>query len=303
MKSESIVIIILTYKRNYLLVNLIELFNSLSLSYSIDLFIYDNFPNNDLDLSKYIFNNLKINYFKRQKNLGPVLNYFESLYEVSEKVSSKYISIITDDDLITYEYLRTLVELEKSNNLFDYILFNNLILNNQEKNKYKIRNYKIEYLEVLDKHTTITGTTYSTRFLQKFFKFPFIQNIDLDMFMYPMTFTFLFSKNYKVNTYPCLIHRIENEMHWGDYNHYDKFYLKRLLMYQIAFDNKFINQQEFYFLSKRLIVRNSFEYYFRLYNSKNIIIRKKLPFYFFSLVKKSLYLKLVKLVKSISKIC
>ena len=70
--------------------------------------------------------------------------------------------------------------------------------------------------------------------------------------MYPMTFTFLFSKNYIVQNEPCLIHRIENEMDWGDYNHYDKFYLNRLLMYQISFDNKFINHKEYYLLSKRL---------------------------------------------------
>ena len=76
MKYESIVIVILTYKRNKLLLNLIELINSLSLNFSIDLYIYDNFSNNDLDLSTYIFNNLKINYVKREKNLGPVLNYF-----------------------------------------------------------------------------------------------------------------------------------------------------------------------------------------------------------------------------------
>jgi len=67
MKYESIVIVILTYKRNKLLLNLIELINSLSLNFSIDLYIYDNFSNNDLDLSTYIFNNLKINYVKREK--------------------------------------------------------------------------------------------------------------------------------------------------------------------------------------------------------------------------------------------
>ena len=143
MKYESIVIVILTYKRNKLLLNLIELINSLSLNFSIDLYIYDNFSNNDLDLSTYIFNNLKINYVKREKNLGPVLNYFESLYEVSKKNSSKYISIIPDDDLITYEYLNKLNNLEKSDDLFDYVLFNNLILFNEEKNKFKIRKYNI----------------------------------------------------------------------------------------------------------------------------------------------------------------
>jgi len=303
MKYESIVIVILTYKRNKLLLNLIELINSLSLNFSIDLYIYDNFSNNDLDLSTYIFNNLKINYVKREKNLGPVLNYFESLYEVSKKNSSKYISIIPDDDLITYEYLNKLNNLEKSDDLFDYVLFNNLILFNEEKNKFKIRKYNIDYLEILDKHTTITGTTYSTRYLRSFFNLNSIKNINLDNFMYPMTFTFLFSKNYIVQNEPCLIHRIENEMDWGDYNHYDKFYLNRLLMYQISFDNKFINHKEYYLLSKRLIVRNSFEYYLRLYNSKNFTFRKKLPMYFISLIKKRIYLKLVNLFKTISKIC
>ena len=48
---------------------------------------------------------------------------------------------------------------------------------NEEKNKFKIRKYNIDYLEILDKHTTITGTTYSTRYLRSFFNLNSIKNI------------------------------------------------------------------------------------------------------------------------------
>lgn len=299
MKSNNITIVIPTYKRNKLLVSLLGLFDTLSLNFSIDIYIFDNLPTNNLNIDMYNFTNVKINYVKREKNLGPVLNYFESLKEVSKKVSTKYISIITDDDLITYEYLQNLNALEYEDDQFDFVLFNNLLLL-KEENNFKIRKYKNNYLEILDKHTTITGTTYSKTYLNHFFNLKFIKKSNLDMFMYPMTFTFLFSKNFKIINEPCLIHRIENEMHWGNYIHYEKFYLYRLIMYQISYENKFINYNEFYFLSKRLIVRNNLIYYFKLFYTKNFFLKRKLPLLFFLLIKKRLIINLVNLIKIVS---
>ena len=163
------------------------------------------------------------------------MNYFESLYEVSKKNSSKYISIIPDDDLITYEYLNKLNNLEKSDDLFDYVLFNNLILFNEEKNKFKIRKYNIDYLEILDKHTTITGTTYSTRYLRSFFNLNSIKNINLDNFMYPMTFTFLFSKNYIVLKtfimFKLTTHSTHNTTAAALYHYYESYKYPRYPIY------------------------------------------------------------------------
>jgi hypothetical protein len=297
MKLNKVTIVILTYKRNELLVNLIELFNTLSVKFSIDIYIFDNLPTNDLDLSNYSFNNVRINYFKRAKNLGPVLNYFESLHEVSKKITTKYISIITDDDLITYEYLNKLNALENENDEFDYVLFNNLLLFNEKIKKYKIRKYNVEYLEILDKHTTITGTTYSRIYLNNFFSLNFIKNINLDMFMYPMTFTFLFSKNFKIINEPCLIHRTENETHWGNYNHFEKFYLYRLKMYEIAYQENFICYNEYFNLTKRLIVRAPINYYFKLYIYYNLSFKKKLPQFFIELLYNRLIILFINIAK------
>ena len=52
--------------------------------------------------------------------------------------------IILGFDLITYEYLNKLNNLEKSDDLFDYVLFNNLILFNEEKNKFNSYNYHLQ---------------------------------------------------------------------------------------------------------------------------------------------------------------
>ena len=162
-------IVIPTYRRNNDLFNLLERF-SLS-TIPVTLHIYDNEPNNNIStvLTNLENNKLKIIYTQREQNIGPVLNFFFSLKDCSQKVTSKYISIISDDDLCTTEYLKELNKFEHINEIYDFLLFNNLILFNEKTNKYSLRGYTSSYDNIINKHTTITGTTFSILFLKSFF--------------------------------------------------------------------------------------------------------------------------------------
>jgi hypothetical protein len=292
-----ITFIILTYKRNDLLNKLLNQFIEFSKTFDIELYIYDNNPENVFNIKNIDPHNLKINYIKREYNIGADLNYFYSLNSVSKISNSNYTSIISDDDIPTYEYLKEINILENSGLLYDYFLCNNLILYNFKTNIYTLRNYKNSYYEVLDKHTTITGTSYSNNYLKFIFNHKFTNEENLKLFSYPMTFTFLFSKNYHLINTPCLFHTIENEIFWGTYIHFDKFYYNRLYMYQICFINNLITYNDFYFLSKRLITRNNILYYYKLFKSKNLLINKNLLKFLIPL----LYKNFIKYIFSFSK--
>jgi len=271
-----ITFIILTYKRNDLLSNLINQFKEFDKHFDIELFIFDNNPENNFNINNLLSRNISIKYIKRDFNIGADLNFFYSLKYVSNLSIAKYTTIISDDDLITYDYLKEINNFENSQLTFDYILCRNMIIYNFQKNLFTLRSYKNTYYEILDKHTTITGTTYSNIFLKNVFNFHFTNEENLKLFSYPMTFTFLFSKNYSLINKPCLIHTVENEMFWGSYNHFEKFYYNRLYMYQLCFCNNLISNKDFKFLTKRLITRNSIIYYFKLYKHNNLIIYNKL---------------------------
>jgi hypothetical protein len=276
----SLNIVILTYKRNKELFRLINSINIDSRNYNIGLYIFDNNPDNNIeeDLKKFNINSLKIFYTKRDKNIGPVLNFFDSLNSTKKLVKSKYISIISDDDYFTTSYLDELWALENRNidNDFDYILFNNLILLNESTEKYSMRSYNsLNYLSLIENHSTITGTTFSIKYLNLFFK----NNMDygyLNNFMYPMVYMFLFSKKYKVIHTPCIIHVTNNFIHWDYSNNYKRFFYNRLLMFQDAYLFGSLSLDDFLYLSKSLISRNSISYYFKLFFEKDLLVRRHL---------------------------
>jgi hypothetical protein len=273
-------LVITTYKRNSELINLINLIYVNGANYNVCLYIFDNNPDNNIeeDLIKFNKNSLEIFYTKRKKNLGPVLNFFDSLNLTKDLVKSKFVSIISDDDYFTTSYLDELWALENRDvdNEFDYVLFNNLILFNVSNKKYSIRSYNSSnYLNVIEKHSTISGTTFSTKYLNNFFD----KNTDyvyLNNFMYPMVYMFLFSKKYKVIHTPCIIHVTNNSIHWNYSNNYKMFFYNRLLMFQESYLYGGVSLEEFLSLSKSLISRNSFSYYIKLFFEKNLLIRQYL---------------------------
>ena len=260
-------IVIPTYRRNNDLFNLLERF-SLS-TIPVTLHIYDNEPNNNIStvLTNLENNKLKIIYTQREQNIGPVLNFFFSLKDCSQKVTSKYISIISDDDLCTTEYLKELNKFEHINEIYDFLLFNNLILFNEKTNKYSLRGYTSSYDNIINKHTTITGTTFSILFLKSFFSKYTTGLQELSQFMYPMTFIFLHSKKYKHIDLPCLIHITDNTIYWYYNDHFNRFFLFRLHMFQICSQNKTIDHNDFLKFSFQLVKRAPISYFFKLFIS------------------------------------
>jgi hypothetical protein len=261
-----ITIVVPTYKRNKYLTELIERLAKYSelLTFEIELYIYDNDPQNDFEnnILRYNSKNLSINYKKRDINHGPVFNFWYSLKD-SLSTNSKYISIITDDDLVYSDYLIELNKIEISSSK-DFILFNNLILYNELKQKFSISNIKNEYIEILDNHRTIIGSTYSKSFLIDFFK---LYEKDFEKVLmkswYPMTFLTSHTTNVGVVETPCLVHTVDNKIFWDYSHHYQRFYHDRIELYRIASKNNKLSDVNKNIVINKLIKRNGFSYLIR----------------------------------------
>ena len=258
-----ITIVVPTYKRNRNLIELIERLAKYSelLSFEIELYIYDNDSQNDFEnnILHYNSKNLSIYYKKRDKNYGGIYNFWYSLKD-SLSTNSKYISIITDDDLPYCDYLIELNKIEISSNK-DFILFNNLIHYNELKQKFSISNIKNEYIEILDNHRTITGSTYSKSFLIDFFK---LYEKDFEKVLmksvYQMTFLTSHTTNVGVVETPCLIHTVDNKIFWDYSNHYQLFYHERIELFRIASKNNRLSDVNKNIVINAFIRRNGFLY-------------------------------------------
>lgn len=258
-----ITIVVPTYKRNRNLIELIERLAKYSelLSFEVELYIYDNDSQNDFEnnILHYNSKNLSIYYKKRDKNYGGIFNFWYSLKD-SLSTNSKYISIITDDDLVCSDYLIELNKIEISSNK-DFILFNNLILYNELKQKFSISNIKNEYIEILDNHRTITGSTYSKSFLIDFFK---LYEKDFEKVLmksvYPMTFLTSHTTNVGAVETPCLIHTVDNKIFWDYSNHYQLFYHDRIELFRIASKNNRLSDVNKNIVINAFIRRNGFLY-------------------------------------------
>ena len=102
--KKSLVVLITTYQRNDKLLRLLFLINKVKWidnALRINVFVYDDDPNNDFRIPKELNNNVvNFTYIKRKINLGQGPNLSSAIQELSKSYSNNFLWCPADDDLI-----------------------------------------------------------------------------------------------------------------------------------------------------------------------------------------------------------
>ncbi len=247
-------VLIPTYKRNRELYRLVDSINK-NLNIPHKIIICDNNHNNDIS-----FHQDNILYFKQESNLGPRENIKFALCKYLELgIHNSHCFLISDDDFFEREFFL------KIDAKIDLYKINCAVKDEDGTYKGKlisrINNFIFGKGYFIDENRVLTGNILGYSLVKKYIELT--EHKLINDAWYPMQIWSFLSKKYLIINTNSLIHTVNNETYWGNYDHKKEMVHQRIHIYNFLtkfFDDKSIKVTKMIYLSRAKKFANIFPY-------------------------------------------